>query len=225
MSGRHISAPVGSAAVTRQSVDEIVAALEETRTDPPAGPYIRVPAARYTSMTHDVLRQGHAHDAVDRPDASASFAQTVGTLSLWTRKGPDGGPWVALATGVTPSERGTVVDAGFRVPADSPEHAAELAKDPARAFGVLLTRFGLSYWSEGKRVFVTPLHVVSLGGPLEDLGPDQFARAVGLETPPEGTSVAVNLAQQRSRDGMTRMAWLFVVDLTRYADEMRPKKR
>lgn len=217
---------VVSAAVSRQTIDEIVSVLEATRAaEAPAKPYVRVPSARYTAMTHDVLRQAHAHDTVERPDASASYEQDVGTLSLWARRGPDGGSWVALATSVTRIEQGIVVDAGFRVPADSPEHAAELAQDPARALAVLLTRFGLSYWSQGKRVYVTPLHVVSLGAPLEELGPDQFARAVGLETPPDGTEVAVNVKVARSRDGLSRLAWLFVIDLTRYAAEARPRRR
>ncbi len=219
-------APVVSAAVSRQTIDEIVSVLEATRADEgPSKPYVRVPAARYSSMTHDVLRQAHAHDTAERPDASATYEQAVGALHLWTRRGPDGGPWVALATSVTRIERGIVIDAGFRVPADSPEHAAELARDPARALAVLLTRFGLSYWSEGKRVFLTPLHVVSLPGELEQLGPDQFARAVGLETPPDGTAVAVNVRVARSRDGLSRLAWLFVIDLTRYAAEVRPRRR
>jgi hypothetical protein len=212
--------------VSRQTIDEIASLLEAARgAESPARPYVRTPAARYSAMTHDVLRQGHAHDAVERPDASASYEQAVGTLSLWTRRGPDGGPWVALATSVTRIERGIVVDAGYRVPADSPEHAAELAQDPARTLAVLLTRFGLSYWSEGRRVFLTPLHVVSLPGALEELGPDQFARAVGLETPPAGTEVAVNVRVARSRDGLSRLAWLFVLDLTRYAAEVRPRRR
>lgn len=212
--------------MARQTIDEIVAALEATRLpDPPTGPYIRVPAARYTRMTGDVLRQGHAHDAVDRPDASASFEQSIATMHLWSRRGPDGGPWVALVTSVTQHDRGIVIDAGFRVPADSPEHAAELARDPARALATLLTRFGLSYYSENKRVFITPLHIASLSGELEDLGPDQFARAVGLEVPPDGSAVAVNVSVARSRDGMTRLAWLFVVDLTAYAAEATPRRR
>ncbi len=126
---------------------------------------------------------------------------------------------------MTRIDRGIVVDAGFRVPADSPEHAAELARDPARALATLLTRFGLSYYSENSRVFITPLHVASLSGPLEELGPDQFARAVGLESPPDGSEVAVNVAVARSRDGLTRLAWLFVIDLTRYAAEARPRRR
>ncbi len=212
--------------MARQTVDEIVEALEAVRSpDAPAGPYVRVPAPRYTSMTHDVLRQSHAHDTVERPDASATYHQAVADLHVWTRSGPDGGPWVALATSVTRLADRIVVDAGFRVPADSPEHAAELARDPARTLATLLTRFGLSYYSEKKRVFVTPLHVASLSAPLEELGPDQFARAVGLETPPDGTAVAVNVAVSRSRDGMTRLAWLFVLDLTRYAAEARPRRR
>ena len=90
---------------------------------------------------------------------------------------------MALATSVTRLADRIVVDAGFRVPADSSEHAAELARDPARTLATLLTRFGLSYYSEKRRVYVTPLHVASLSAPLEELGPDQFARAVGLETP------------------------------------------
>jgi hypothetical protein len=212
--------------VARQTVDQIVEALEAVRSpEPPAGPYVRVPAARYTAMTHDVLRQSHAHDTVQRPDASATYAQSVADLHLWTRSGPDGGPWVALATSVTRLEGRIVVDAGFRVPADSSEHAAELARDPARTLATLLTRFGLSYYSENRRVYVTPLHVASLSAPLEELGPDQFARAVGLETPTDGTAVAVNVAVSRSRDGMTRLAWLFVLDLTRYAEEARPRRR
>lgn len=212
--------------MSRQTIDEIVAALEATRLpDAPTGPYIRVPAARYTRMTHDVLRQAHAHDAVERADASASFEQSISTLHLFSRRAPDGGAWVALATSVTAHERGIVIDAGFRVPADSPEHAAELALDPARTLATLLTRFGLSYYSDNKRVFITPLHVASLSGPLEELGPDQFARAVGLEVPPDGSAVAVNVSVARSRDGMTRLAWLFVVDLTKYAAEAAPRRR
>lgn len=212
--------------MARQSVDQIVSELEAVRAEaPPAGPYVRSPGGRYTAMSRDVLRQGHAHQAVDRPDASASYEQAVATLHLWSRRGPDGGPWVALATSVNAIEAGIVVDAGYRVPADSPEHAAELAREPARALATLLDRFGLSYWDGTRRVLVTPLHVVSLSAPPAELGPDQFARAVGLETPPPGTDVAVNLAVARSRDGLTRLAWLFVLDLTRYEAEMRPRRR
>jgi hypothetical protein len=110
------------------------------------------------------------------------------------------------------------------VAADGPEHAAELAADPAAALGTLLTRFGLSYFSERRRVYLTPLHVASLPAPLAELGPDRFARAVGLETPPAGTDVAVNVATARSRDGLTRLAWLFVLDLTRYAEDARARR-
>lgn len=212
--------------MARQSVDEIVTALGATRlAEPPAGPFVRVPAGRYAAMTHDVLRQGHAHDAVERPDASATFHQEVADLHLWSRRGPDGGPWVALATSVNRTERGIAIDAGYRVPADSPAHAAELALDPARALATLLARFGLSYYSDSRRVYLTPLHVASLPAPLAELGPRQFARAVGLEEPPAGSAVAVNVKVARSRDGLARLAWLFVLDLTRYADEVRPRRR
>jgi hypothetical protein len=66
--------------------------------------------------------------------------------------------------------------------------------------------------------------VASLPAPLAELGPDRFARAVGLETPPAGTDVAVNVATARSRDGLTRLAWLFVLDLTRYAEDARARR-
>lgn len=199
-----------------QTVDEIVAALDATRAEePPSGPYVRVPAARYRVMTHDVLRQTHAHDAVQRPDAAATYEQAFGNLHLWTRRPPKA-QWVALATSVTRIEQGIVIDAGYRVAADSAAHADALAADPARALGTLLTRYGLSYFSERKRVYITPLHVATLAAPLEELGADQFARAVGLQTPPDGSQVAVNVSLSRSRDGVSRLAWLFVIDLTRY---------
>lgn len=211
--------------MAEQTVDEIVAALEATRAEePPAGPYVRVPAARYRMMSHDVLRQAHAHDAVERPDASATYTQAFGDMHLWTRR-PTSAPWVALATSVNRIEQGIVIDAGYRVAADSDEHAAALAADPARALGTLLTRYGLSYFSERKRVFVTPLHVATLAAPLEELGADQFARAVGLQTPPDGSQVAVNVKVSRSRDGVSRLSWLFVIDLGRYEADAKADRR
>lgn len=211
--------------MAEQTVDEIVAVLDATRAhEPPAGPYVRVPAARYRVMSHDVLRQTHAHDAVQRPDASATYTQAFGDLRLWTRR-PPGQRWVALATSVNRIEQGIVIDAGYRVAADSDDHAAALAADPARALGTLLTRYGLSYLSERTRVFVTPLHVATLAAPLQELGPDQFARAVGLQTPPDGSQVAVNVRVSRSRDGVSRLAWLFVIDLTRYEADSRAARR
>lgn len=212
--------------MARQTADDIATELEAVRAEEaPTGPYLRSPASRYSAMSRDVLRQAHAHQAVERPDGAAAYGQSVATLTLWSRRGPDGGPWVALATSVNRVDAGIVVDAGYRVPADSPEHAAELAREPARALATLLDRFGLSYWDGTRRVLVRPLHVVSLSAPPTELGPNQFARAVGLEEPAPGADVAVNLAAARSRDGLTRLAWLYVLDLTRYEAEMRPRRR
>jgi hypothetical protein len=211
--------------VPHQTVEQIRELLEAVRApDPPTGPYLRVPAARYAAMSRDVLRQTHAHDAAERPDASAEYEGSVAPLRLWTRRGPGGAAWTALATSVTALDGRTAIDAGYRVPADSPEHAADLAADPAAALGTLLVRYGLSYFSERRRVYITPLHVASLPAPLAELGPDRFARAVGLETPQPGTDVAVNVAVSRSRDGLSRLAWLFVLDLTRYAEDARGRR-
>ncbi|WP_217912674.1 hypothetical protein [Miltoncostaea marina] len=208
-----------------QTPEQIAEALAPARADePPSGPSLRVPAARYAAMSRDVLRQTHAHDAVERPDAAAAYEGPVATLRLWTRAAPGGAPWTALATSVNEVEGRVAVDAGYRVPADSAEHAAALARDPALALGTLLSRYGLSYYA-GRRVYLTPLHVVSLTAPLAELGPDQFARAVGLEEPAPGTDVAVNVASARSRDGLTRLAWLWVLDLTRYEADARARRR
>lgn len=208
-----------------QTPEQIAEALAPARAaEPPSGPYVRVPAARYAAMSRDVLRQTHAHDAVERPDAAAAYEGAVATLRLWTRAAPGDAAWVALATSVNEIDRGVVIDAGYRVPADSAAQAAELAADPALALGTLLARYGLSYYA-GRRVYLTPLHVVSLSAPLAELGPGQFARAVGLEEPEPGTDVAVNVASARSRDGLTRLAWLWVLDLTRYEAEARARRR
>jgi hypothetical protein len=176
-------------------------------------------------MSHEVLRQSHAHDAVERPDAAARYEHAATAMHLWTRQGPGGAPWVALVSSVSRTERGIVPNAGYRVLTESPEEAAELARDPSRALATLLTRHGVSYYDGRQRIYFTPQHLVNLPGPLETLGPDAFARAVGLEEPAEGSQVAVNVAVSTGRDGTTRLSWLFVLDLTGYEREARARHR
>jgi hypothetical protein len=176
-------------------------------------------------MSHEVLRQTHAHDAVERPDASARYEHGATAMHLWTRQGPGGADWVALVSSVTRTERGIVPNAGYRVLTETPEEAAELARDPGRALATLLARHGVSYYDGRQRIYFTPQLLVNLPGPLETLGPDAFARAVGLEEPPEGSLVAVNVAVSTGRDGTTRLSWLFVLDLTAYEREAQARRR
>lgn len=212
--------------MANQTADEIVELLEPLRTDePPRGPYARATPDAYRAMSHEVLRQTHAHDTAERPAASASYLQGDRELFLWTRQGPGDAPWVALVTSVTRGRGGIVLNAGYRVPVGSPEEAAALALDPSRALAELVTRFGVSYYTGRKRVYLQPEHRVELEGRLDALGPDQFARAVGLETPPDGSRVAVNVALSPGGEGVTLLRWFFVLDLTRYEDEARPRGR
>ncbi len=47
-----------------QTLDEIAELLESCRAeDVPEGPFVRAAAPAYAQMTHDVLRQSHAHEA------------------------------------------------------------------------------------------------------------------------------------------------------------------
>lgn len=212
--------------MAHQTVEQIVESLEAVRADgAPEGPYARATPAAYRSMSHDVLRQSHAHDAAERPDGAARYESGGGALNLWTRRGPSGAPWVALVTSVNRTRKGILLNAGYRVPADSTEDAAALAADPARALATLITRYGVSFYSGRRRVYFLPEHLVPLTAPLETLGPDAFARAVGLETPPDGAKVAVNVAVSPGEDGATRFSWFYVLDLTRYEEDARPRGR
>lgn len=212
--------------MANQTADEIVDLLEPLRSvEPPSGPYARADPGAYRAMSHDVLRQTHAHDTAERPAASAAYLQGDRELFLWTRPGPGGAPWVGLATSVTRGRGGIVVNAGYRVPVGSADEAAALAEDPSRALAELVTRFGVSYYTGRKRVYLQPEHRVELEGRLDALGPDQFARAVGLETPPDGAKVAVNVALGQDDEGATLLRWFFVLDLTRYEAEARPRGR
>ena len=209
-----------------QTLDEIAELLDSARAeDVPAGPYVRAPAPAYTQMTHDVLRQSHAHEAAERPDAAARYEYGATSLYLWTRRGPDDAPWVALVTSVTPTDRGIVLNAGYRVPAESAEEAAVLASDPSRALATLVTRYGITYYSGTQRVFLLPQLLVNLSAPLASLGPDAFSKAVSLQAPPDGAHLAVNVASYRGRDGSTRLSWLFVLDLARYEREAKARRR
>jgi hypothetical protein len=212
--------------VANQTADEIVELLEPLRAAAgPEGPLVRAAPEAYRAMSHDVLRQSHAHGAAERPTAAASFAQGDRAMHLWTRRGPDDAAWVALALSVTRNRAGSVLNAGYRVIADGPDEAAALAADPARALATLVTRFGVSFYTGRKRVYLMPEHLVEIEGRLDALGPDQFARAVGLETPPDGSKVAVNVVVSPAEGGATRLSWFFVLDLTRYEDASRPRGR
>lgn len=209
-----------------QTPDQVVAGLAEVReAEPPAGPFLRGNPARYSAMTADVLRQSHAQEAAERPDSSAVYAQALGPMRLWVRRVPGGAPSVALAVSVHEVERGPIVDAGYRVYADSDEHAGLLAADPALALAVLLGRFGLAHRGGDGPTLLVPLRVATLPAPLEELTFNRFARAVGLEGAPDDGRVAVNMRVQRSRDGASRIAWLFAIDLGRYAADARSRRR
>jgi hypothetical protein len=209
-----------------QSIDEMVALLAPLRTEqPPAGPYARATTDAYEAMSGDVLRQSHAHQAAERPHASATYAHGDSAMCLWTKPGPDGASWTALVTSATRNREGTVLNAGYRVLTDSPDEAVALADDPALALATLLSRFGVSYYTGTKRVYFVPEQVVELSGRLEALGPNEFARTVGLETPPDGSRVAVNVDVARGEEGHAALRWLFVLDVTRYAEASRPPRR
>jgi hypothetical protein len=212
--------------VANQTADEIVEALAAVRAEGvPEGPYVRAAPEAYRAMSHDVLRQTHAHDTAARPRAAAAYALDDRAMHLWTRQGPGDAPWVGLVTSVSRTRAGIVLNAGYRVLTGTPEEAAALAEDPGRALATLVTRFGVSYYTGRKRVYFIPEHVVELGARLETLGPDEFARAVGLETPPDGAQVAVNVAVSPGEGATTRLSWFFVLDLTRYERETRPRGR
>ena len=209
-----------------QTPDEIVALLESCRAeDLPHEPYVRTPAGAYRSMSHEVLRQSHAHETAERPDASAHYEYGASSMYLWTRQAPDDAPWTALVTSVTSTDRGIVLNAGYRVLTETTEEAAALAVDPSRALATLVTRYGVSYYSGTQRVYFLPQHLVNLPAPLETLGPDAFSMAVALETPPPGAQVAVNVASYRGRDGSTRLSWFFVLDLARYERDAKARRR
>jgi hypothetical protein len=219
--------PAGNlAAVAHQTVDEILALLEAVRVEglPPAL-HARASPEAYRSMSHDVLRQSHAHAAAERPTASAVYAQGDRAMYLWSRQGPDAAPWVALVTSVSRTRAGIVLNAGYRVVVESAEEAAALAGDPGRALATLLARYGVSFYTGRKRVYFAAEHRVELPARLETLGPDAFARAVGLETPPVGAKVAVNVVASPGEGGETLLSWFFVLDLTRYEQETRPRGR
>lgn len=212
--------------MAEQTIDEIVELLEAARVEAvPEGPYARAPAESYRQMSHEVLRQSHAHDAVERPDAAARYEHGATAMHLWTRQGPGGAAWVALVFSVRRTEEGIVPNAGYRVLTETPEDAAALARDPSRALATLLTRHGISYYDGRQRIYFTPQLVVNLPGPLETLGPDAFARAVGLAEPPAGAQVTVNVTVSTGRDGSTRLSWLFVIDLTAYEQEAQTRRR
>ena len=172
-----------------------------------------------------MLRQSHAHEAAERPDAAARYEYGATSLYLWTRRAPGDAPWVALVTSVTSTDRGIVLNAGYRVPVDSAEEAAALAVDPSRALATLVTGYGITYYSGTQRVFLQPQLMVNLSAPLEPLGPDEFSHAVSLQTPPDGAQLAVNVTSYVGRDGSTRLSWLYVLDLARYEREAKARRR
>lgn len=209
-----------------QTVDDIVALLDPLRADGvPEGRIVRATPEAYRSMSHEVLRQTHAHDTAERAQAAAVYRVDDREMCLWTRQGPGGASWVGLTSSVIRSRAGMVLNAGYRVPAGSPQEAASLVGDPARALGTLLTGFGVSFYTGRTRVYFLPEHRVELDGRLDALGPEQFARAVGLETPPDGSQVAVNVVVSKTDDGASRLSWFYVLDLTRYEDALRPPGR
>ena len=211
--------------MSAQTAAEIVELLAPLRVGaPPRAPHDRVPAEAYRRMSHDGLRQAHAHRAAERPDAAATYESAGSRLHLWAKAGPDGAAWTALVTSVDRAGR-VALDAGYRVIADDAGHARELAADPALALAALVTRHGLSYFSGTRRVYLLPEHVVELPRPLERLGPAEFQRAVALEEPPEGAQVAVNVAVSTTAAGATRLGWFFALDLASYAREVAAHRR
>jgi hypothetical protein len=208
-----------------QSVDDIVALLDPLRQEEaPSGPYAQVPAESYLRMSHDGLRQVHARQTAERPDAAASYAQSGSHMHLWTKRGPDEAPWVALVTSVSRPDR-IALNAGYRVLAADAGEAAALAADPARALATLVTRHGVSYYSGSRRVYFLPEHIIEISRPLDRLGPAEFQKAVALEEPPEGAQVAVNVALSTTSVGATRLSWFFVLNLTSYMEEVAARRR
>lgn len=211
--------------MSRQTADEIVALLEAVRTDgAPEGPFAQVPAEAYRRMSLDVLRQRHAMEAAERPDASATFECAGSHLHLWVKRGPGKIPWVALATSV--SHPGNIaVNAGYRVFAADEDEAARMAADPARALAELVVRHGVSYYTGTERVYLLAEHLLDLPKPLDRHTPLEFQRAVALEEPPEGAQVAVNVALSTTPTGRTRLSWFFVLDLAAYEREAASHRR
>lgn len=211
--------------VSVQTASEIVALLEPLRrAEGPDRPHERVPAESYRRMSGDGLRQAHAHQTAERPDVAASYEIAGSFLHLWARRGPDGAPWTALVTSVSrPGE--IALNAGYRVPAEDPDDAERLAGDPAAALAALVTAHGITYFSGTRRVYFMPEHIIEISRPLERLGPAEFQRAVALEEPPEGASVAVNVALSNTSAGATRLAWFFVLNLTSYGREVAASRR
>lgn len=208
-----------------QTADEIVALLHAARVEAvPQGPYGSVSADAYRRMSDEVLRQRHAHDAAERPDAAASYEHAGSHLHLWSRRGPGEAPWVALATSVSRPDR-IAVNAGYRVFASDDADARVLAADPAAALARLLVRHGVSYYSGTQRVYLLAEHVLDLDKPLDRHTPLEFQRAVALEEPPEGARVAVNVALSTTEVGATRLAWFFALDLAAYSREAATHRR
>ncbi|MEQ8832966.1 MAG: hypothetical protein RIB67_00815 [Miltoncostaeaceae bacterium] len=211
--------------MSQQSVDDILALLDPLRAaEPPSGPIAAVPAASYHHMSHEGLRQRHAHETADRPDAAVSFECAGAHLHLWAKAGPGGRPWAALATSVSRPDR-MLLNAGYRVLADDADQAAEFGARPELALAHLVTRHGISYYSGTRRVFLLPEHIIEISQPLDRLGPAEFQKAVALAEPPDGAQVAVNVALSNTPQGATRLSWFFVLDMTAYSREVTAARR
>lgn len=211
--------------MSNQSVDDILTLLEPLRAaEPPEGTLVAVPAAGYRHMSHDGLRQRHAHETAERPDAAVSFECAGAHLHLWAKAGPGGRPWAALVTSVSRPGR-LLVNAGYRVRADDAEQAAEFGARPDLALAHLVTRHGVSYYSGSRRVYLLPEHIIDIPRPLDQLGPNEFQKAVALEEPPEGAQLAVNVALSNTPQGATRLSWFFVLDMTAYSREVAAARR
>lgn len=211
--------------MSTQTADDITALLAPLRREePPTGPYARVPADSYGRMSLDGLRQAHAHQTAERPDAAATYERAGSFLHLWAKAGPGDAAWTALVTSVSRPD-GIALNAGYRVIARDADEARALAADPARALAQLVTRHGVSYFSGTRRVYLLPEHIIDIPTPLDRLGPAEFQRAVALEEPAEGAQVAVNVALSTTAEGATRLSWFFVLDLTAYAREVAAHRR
>lgn len=211
--------------MSHQSVDDILALLDPLRADePPAGPFEAVPAGNYRHMSHEGLRQRHAHDTAERPDAAVSFTSAGAHMHLWAKAGPDGRPWAALVTSVSRPGR-LKLNAGYRVLAEDADQAAEFGARPELALAHLVTRHGVSYFSGTRRVYLLPEHIIRISRPLDRMGPAEFQKAVALEEPPDGAKVAVNVALSTTTQGDTRLSWFFVLDMTSYSREVAAARR